>query len=144
MVDYHPCCEGSCDMPDPSYGGYGLVCSKGGYKPTAPPAPKCYKEGERCIGAPGKPFVEYCSCCEGACDKPDPSYGGYGMVCSKGGYTPSPPTKAPVYTTPPKAYTVVEPKCVKSGESCDPYGLKCCDMVSCVASSKNPGKYCCE
>lgn len=87
-VEYLGCCEGSCTGTSKAYGAYGTYCEKDyGRKPESK---KCYKEGERCIGAKGKPYVEYLGdskwdgCCDGyACTGTGSKYGydAYGKYC---------------------------------------------------------------
>jgi hypothetical protein len=61
-VHYVPCQEGYHCVEKDSYGSdewgrYCLPVPKGYYDD------KCYKTGEKCMGAAGKPYVEYLPCC---------------------------------------------------------------------------------
>jgi hypothetical protein len=141
-VDWIACCDGlSCDAPDTSRGGYGNLCSKDYGVPVAtkPPTyePKCRPAGERCMGAPGFPYVDWIACCDGmSCDAPDTSHGGYGKTCSKD-YV-APPAKPPTYA----------PKCRAAGERCmgapgfaAVEWIACCDGLSCNAPDGSYGGY---
>jgi hypothetical protein len=136
------CCDGLSCVADPSYNGWGKVCAKGGYAPTPTPAPKCYKEGEHCIGAAGHPAVPYIGgandgCCDGLSCVADPSYNGWGKVCAKGGYTAAPTTttKATTTTTTTKTTTTTNTttaaKCLAVGEKCNGSYLNCCEKSEC-------------
>jgi hypothetical protein len=139
------CCDGLSCVADPSYNGWGKVCAKGGYAPTPTPAPKCYKEGEHCIGAAGHPAVPYIGgandgCCDGLSCVADPSYNGWGKVCAKGGYTAAPTTttKATTTTTTTKTTTTTTTtktttaaKCLAVGEKCNGSYLNCCEKSEC-------------
>lgn len=85
-VDYYPCCDGSPCVEDAAmgYGGFCKPPPKDYY--GKPEEPMCYAESERCMGAPGKPYVPYHPCCAGECVK-DAAMG-YGYFCK-----PTPPTK---------------------------------------------------
>jgi hypothetical protein len=104
-VDYKPCCDGGA--PVARTGDWGLFCP-GGVATTAPPSgggsTKCYASGERSIGAPGKPAVEYKPCCDGGA--PAAKTGDWGLFCPGGG----------VVTTPPSGGGGGSSKCYASGE----------------------------
>lgn len=102
FVEWLGCCDpkATCTGKDEHYGKVCEIASPyhhsyGEY------APKCYKLGERCVGAAGYDYVEWCPCCdEGAtCTGKDEHYG---LVCEIAehkdyGYGYEKPTYAPEY-----------------------------------------------
>lgn len=72
---YRPCGKGLTCSPV-KHLGRGMYCTRR--------TPKCWQEGERCIGAPGKPQVEYAPCCEvegKTLECVEDEYLGYGKFC---------------------------------------------------------------
>lgn len=129
-VPYLACCSGKPPLPmDPtakSYvakENYGLYC--GGTGEVVPTEGKCYKAGERSVGAPGKPMVDYMPCCDGKA--PQEKYGAWGKFCG----LPSPYAPEPVV---PKER--VPKKC--AGDDGYPYVpyLDCGDGYKCEREPK--------
>lgn len=99
--------------------------------PTPTPKPvSCYKDGERAIGAPGKPAVPYLPCCSGHPPKPQPGYS-WGLFCGGQGEI------------------IVTDECYKNGERAIgapgkqyvPY-LPCCSGNEPKSSPDSWGKFC--
>lgn len=92
-VEYAPCCdEGKVCASDSSL-GWGRFCID---KPMYYGGEKCYNSGERCMGAPNKPYVDYYPCCDGSPCVEDKAMG-WGGFCkaTPGYYAPPMPPKAP-------------------------------------------------
>jgi hypothetical protein len=84
------------------YEGYGTTCAKAREGMV-------YQVGERCLGAPNKPYVPYYPCVEGSsCTDQDEEYG---LKCSHiyGSVPNSYPTAVQEYTTAPPKYTTAPP-----------------------------------
>jgi hypothetical protein len=144
-VHYAPCEDGFSCVEKASYSGgdWGRYClpTPAGY------GGKCYESGVRCMGAPGKPFVEYHNCCTAgcACMEKDSKTGGYsaeadwGSFCLPYHYEGQ---AAPEYVKPAhEGETGYNYRCHISGAVCGgapgyPYqeaGEGCCDpMDVCV------------
>lgn len=95
--------------------------------PEGKALPQCRRDGERCIGAPGHPFVPWIECCDSLrCETNDTSEDGYGFVCSVG------------ITDRPASKDVKASQCRRAGESCmggpgQPLvqWIPCCDEMTC-------------
>jgi hypothetical protein len=75
-VEYAPCCSSSYECVTAPELGWGLWC----VKQSSYQDDKCYKPGERCAGAPGKPYWIYRPCCDGSACVENQAYG-WGSFC---------------------------------------------------------------
>jgi hypothetical protein len=67
FVKFLPCRDAGDVCAEDAKLGWGAFCKPGALTTTTPsPADKktCYNAGERCMGAPGKPFVKYMPPCD--------------------------------------------------------------------------------
>lgn len=84
---------------------------------------KCYKTGQRCAGAPGKPYVDYHPCCKPSDSCAEDADMGWGSFCKpSGGYYSAPGDKcyktgARCMGAPGKPYVTYMP-CCESGDEC--------------------------
>jgi hypothetical protein len=156
-VHYVPCEDGYHCVEKDSYGSdewgrYCLPIPKGYYEG------KCYKTGEKCMGAAGKPFVQYLPCCTAGNVCKELAYGiakdsEWGSFCVPAAGEDKPPVYGqkdqPKSEYDSKFYDY---KCHATGSKCSgapgypyvDYGNGCCSATdSCVPdSSKGWGNFC--
>jgi hypothetical protein len=157
-VPYASCCaDASCEKVS---GDWGKICvASKSYAPAPAPsyapapapsyapapapsyAPKCYKTGERCMGADYHPQVEYRDCCSQDDECVTSGYD-WGKFCVKKvvkDYGPA---------APEGDYGAEAPKCAKKDEMCE--GEKgydyvspvpCCSGYECTGKPTGYGKY---
>lgn len=124
--------------------GSGLMCTPESGR-VFPPKKKedtsiCRKPGELCIGAEGKPAVEWINCCGGYCNVPHPDGG---FMCDPAGDTPHQKAmklKELHKTNPPKCRA---PGTMCSGAFYRPVveWIPCCEGA-CDTRHKNYGRMC--
>jgi hypothetical protein len=61
-------------------------------------APRCYANGDRCIGAPGMPYVPYAPCCDGECVETSQDWGRFCVQTTRPATTTAHATAASVAT----------------------------------------------
>lgn len=151
-VDYKPCHTGYMCADKGSYADHewGLYCVK-----YAEHAPKCYDEGERCMGAKDHPYVSYQPCCSEKLACMEDHKMGWGSFCKPIAHYKEVKVEKKKYAMEKYGKGYVETygyyKCHASGSMCNSDGLDywidpadgCCHKSDkCVAVKGYHGKYC--
>lgn len=107
------CCSSHDTCVEAGWLGYGRFC--------LPAPPKCYKDGEKCMGAEGYEYVPYAPCCDDSVCMPNKKkgWGSFCMKAPKKTYPAKTPkvTKGYKATTAPPTYEATTAKYVAPTEA---------------------------
>jgi hypothetical protein len=81
-VQFMSCCSLDDECVEDALLGWGSFCtSKAKTSPPTTTTEKCYMTGERCMGAPGFPYIPYQKCCNEQDECVEDSSSGWGSFC---------------------------------------------------------------